>query len=234
MSRVIKAVGGDDYTSVSSVSIRPANLSMQLHAVEAQAHDMLEKSKSEAELIVRTALAEADSVREAARSEGYGDGLRVGMQEASQNAQALIDRLEADIAAVTDDRKSIVDATERDLLKLCIESVEKIIRHEIKTDPNVVIRMIKSCLRRVKDCTDVYVHVNPAEIDFVRSQREELLHICEGVRSVNIVDDRRISCGGCVVESSSGDFDAKIDTQTDRLRLRLMETFENDHHGTCS
>lgn len=231
MNRVIKAVGGDAYTSISSVNVRPADFSAQLKEPKKDAEKIIGAAKNEAAIILKSAKAEAesesDSIRENARIEGYNEGLASGIKDGAEKAQVLIDKLEADIKAAIDERKSIIDAIEPELLKLCMESVEKIVKHEIKTNPDVVIRMVRSCLRRVKDSKDVYVRVNPAEVEHVRAQREELLSICEGVHSINIVDDRRVSCGGCVVESSSGDFDAKIDTQIGRLNAKLTETLEN-------
>jgi flagellar assembly protein FliH len=114
------------------------------------------------------------------------------------------------------------------LLKLCVESVEKIVRHEIRTDPKVVLRVIKACLRRVTESDEVRVRVNPSELAAVRAQRDELLQIAEGVRAINIMDDRRVSPGGCTVETATGDFDATVETQMEKIERKLVETFKNE------
>jgi len=192
--------------------------------------DPIEDANRKADIIIRTARAEAQTIEENARSEGYASGI----EKAAKQAQELIARLETDIASLDADKQAILDAIEPDALKLCIEVVEKIIRHEIRTDPKVVQRVVKSCLRRMKNTAEARIRVNPAELAAVRAQRDELLGIADGLKSLSIVDDRRISPGGCVVETSSGDFDATVETQLDRIDQKLGEIYEDGHSSAKS
>lgn len=197
-------------------------------SAEEQAASMLDHAKMQADIIVRTANAEAETIREHARQEGYEQGRQAGMSEAATAIQPLLQRLEVDTEAVNTETQEFFNSLEPELLKLCLDTVEKVIRHEAKTDPRVVTRIIKSCLRRVKESHEVRVRVNPAEVAAVRAQRDELLSVAEGITAINIVDDRRISPGGCVIETATGDFDATIETQMGRVEQVFTETFEND------
>lgn len=192
--------------------------------------DPIEDANRKADIIIRTTRAEAQTIEENARSEGYASGI----EKAAQQAQELIARLETDIALLDADKQAILDAIEPDTLKLCIEVVEKIIRHEIRTDPKVVQRVVKSCLRRMKNTAEARIRVNPAELAAVRAHRDELLGIADGLKSLSIVDDRRISPGGCVVETSSGDFNASVETQLDRIDQKLGEIYEDGHSSAKS
>ena len=190
--------------------------------------DPVTKARLEAEVIVRTARSEAETVREQAYAEGFASG--VG--EFARLSGEMLQRLESMIDEIQAERTRLAEEVEGELLKLCIQAVEKVIRHEIRTDPRVVTRVIASLLRRVKDGEDVTVRVSPEEVEFVRASREELLSIAEGVRAVRVVDDRRVGPGGCVVECSSGNFDGRVTTQIERLSRRLMETYQSDGHQT--
>ena len=183
-----------------------------------------ERAKRQAEIIVRTAHSEAESIKEQA----YNEGFQQGIADAAKCAEELIARLEHDIAEAAADRAGVVDAVEPQALKLCMEAVEKVIRHEVRTDPRVVERVVKSCLRRIKDSSEIYVRVSPEELEHVKARREELVGLAEGSREIHIVEDRRISPGGCVIETASGDLDARIETQLDKLNTKLVETMEND------
>ncbi|MEN6358102.1 MAG: FliH/SctL family protein [Armatimonadota bacterium] len=182
----------------------------------------------EADAIVCRAQAEAESIREEAQAQGY----KIGLSEGNERFQNLMERLESDIQALVEDRQAILGAIEPDVLKLCVASVEKIVRHEIKTDPKVVLRVIKSCLRRLRDTSDVRIRVSVAELEEVRAKRDELLSLADGLKSISIIDDRRVSPGGCVIETSSGDFDATVENQLDRINKKLGETYE-DGRGQC-
>ena len=206
----------------------PKEFMRQLRTDGRFGNDALAKARSKGEIIVQTAQSEAQSVRDQAYEQGYA----AGMASAAEQARELIERLENDISEVDAERAELVDSAESDVLKLCVDVAEKLVRREIKTDPRLVLRTIKSCLRRVKDRNEVCVRVSPQELEQVKAHREELLAATEGVRGLSIVDDRRVSPGGCVVETPSGDMDARIETQTEQMRRKLMETFEDDRCKT--
>ncbi len=184
----------------------PKEFMRQLRTDGRFGNDALAKARSKGEIIVQTAQSEAQSVRDQAYEQGYA----AGMASAAEQARELIERLENDISEVDAERAELVDSAESDVLKLCVDVAEKLVRREIKTDPRLVLRTIKSCLRRVKDRNEVCVRVSPQELEQVKAHREELLAATEGVRGLSIVDDRRVSPGGCVVETPSGDRDARI------------------------
>ena len=198
--------------------------SLDLTHVVVRDQDSLRRAQLEAEVLVRTARSEADSIREQAHREG----LSAGMAEAARMCKPLVDRLEADAAALTEETQVILSMIEPEVLKLCLEAVEKITRHEVRTDPEVVLRLIKSCLRRVKDSAEVRIRVSPAELEEVRARHDEFLNMAQGVRNVSVIDDRRISPGGCVIETASGDLDATIETQLNKISSKILETYEND------
>ena len=206
----------------------PKEFMRQLRTDGQSGEDALAKARNKGEIIVQTARAEAQSVRDQAHEEGHAAGLT----SATKQVQELIQRLENDIGEVAAERIELVDSVESDVLKLSVDIAEKLVRHEIKTDSRLVLRVVKSCLRRVKDRNQVCVRVSPQELEQVKAHREELLAVTEGVRELSIVDDRRVSPGGCVVETPSGDLDARIETQSEQVRRRLMETFEDDRRKT--
>ena len=228
MSRVIKSPHALTTPAGAAPLGAPKELMRQLRTDGEFGDDALTQAQNKGEIIVRTARAEAQSVRDQAYEQGYA----AGAASAAERAQELIERLENDIAEIAAEKAELVDSTESDVLKLCVDIAEKLVRHEIKTDPRVVLRTIKSCLRRIKDRNDVCVRVSPQELEEVKAHREELLAATEGVRGLSIVDDRRVCPGGCVVETPSGDLDARIETQTEQTSRKLMETFEDDRRKT--
>lgn len=219
MTRVIKRGLGD--AGEARTGVRPVELAPVCVGVGSggagSVEDLLGKAQQEALIIVRTAEAEADATRQRAYEEGFASGVR----DSVAVAEELIRRLESDLAGLAEEKARLVDDVEPQVLKLCIEAVEKVIRHEIRTDPSVVMRVLKACLRRVKDFGDVSVRVSPQEIEYVKARREELEAAVEGARSLRLVSDRRVSPGGCVVESPSGTFDARIPTQIERISKAL-------------
>jgi flagellar assembly protein FliH len=213
-----------DVKPVDLVPIGPyiddLNVDLDLSRVK----DPVLRAQIEARGIMRDAQEEADGIRQ----EAHDGGFRAGVEQAAAIADQLIQRLESDIQAVAEDRATMLDAVEPQVLKLCLEIVEKVIRHEAKTDPRIVMRVLRSCLRCIKDSDHVCVRVSPEEVEAVRARRDELSGLAEGAGEIRIVDDRRVAPGGCVVESSAGDFDAKIESQLSKIDEKMRETLEND------
>jgi flagellar assembly protein FliH len=226
LTSVIKC-DGTSYAHAGPLKLHPLDIPEPEEKV-----DPIANAIREADVIVNRAQAEAESIREEARLLGYKTGVEEGSRKFKKDYQDLIERLEADIETLDVDRQAVLDAIEPDVLKLCVASVEKIVRHEIKTDPKIVLRVIKSCLRRVRDTSDVRIRVSIAELEAVRAKRGELLSLADGLKSISIVDDRRVSSGGCVIETSTGDFDATVENQLDRINKKLGETYEDDR-GQC-
>lgn len=224
MNRVIKFTPGFGSAFSDPFVLEPASFLRGISSPETDVQDIVEQARQDVDAVLQTARSESRMVLE----QGYAEGYKAGIREASATVSDLVARLEHDIADVAREREELVDSVEPEMLKLCVEAVEKIIRHEVKTDPRVITRTIRMCLRRLKDRDEVTVRVSPGEVDYVRSQRDELMNVAEGVRGINIIDDRRISPGGCIIESLSGDFDARLETQIEQIRRKLMETLDND------
>ena len=229
MARLIKRTGASLARRNPTIEVRPVELSPVRAACstdptdQADSDDPLFRAQRQADIIVRTARAEAESVRE----EAHAEGCTAGLADAARVADELIRRLESVLAEAIAQRNALIDDVEPQILKLVIQVVEKVIRHEIRTDPRVVERAIKACLKRVKDSSEAWVRVSPEEVERVKAIRDELLSAADDMRTLHVADDRRVDLGGCVVESASGSLDARVGTQLSRLQDKLMEAFEN-------
>ncbi|MGI6296147.1 MAG: FliH/SctL family protein [Armatimonadota bacterium] len=186
--------------------------------------DVVTAAKQKCEIIVRTAHSEAQAVRDAA----YADGFEAGAKDAAQKAESLIEQLLQAIDDQNVERSNLVHSIEEQALMLCVDVAEKVIRHEVRTDPRIIARVLKMCLRRLKHRGEVNVRTNPSEVEHLRGMRDELLSTAESLRELNVIEDRRITAGGCIVESPSGDFDARIETQIEQIRRKLMDAFTNE------
>jgi flagellar assembly protein FliH len=73
----------------------------------------------------------------------------------------------------------------------------------------------------------VRVRVSVADAPHVKEMRQEILELMDGLRHLEIVDDRRVGDGGCVIETNAGTIDAKIETQLSEI-ARALGVAEND------
>jgi len=195
----------------------------------------LEAIRAEAEAIRLKALQEAERIREQARREGYQqgyeqgylDGERDAHQQAHQELQRTIEQLRAQVAQVIEAAQARCTAylseAESQMVALALEAVRKVVREEVRMQPEHVVAIVREVLRRLPPSGHVRVRVNPLDLETVRAQRNTLLQVIEGIEGIEIVEDRRVEQGGCIVETEQGVYDARIRTQLAEIERAIKE-----------
>jgi flagellar biosynthesis/type III secretory pathway protein FliH len=209
---------------VKPVDLRPISKPLLPRSADGRLLSPLELAKEEAGRILQSAREQAQTLMQSARDEGYNAGL----QQAAKDAAALLKDIENILEDAIAARNKIIDDTEPVLLKLLLECVEKITRHEIRTNPRVIERVLKYCLKQIKGSGEVWIRVSPNDVERVKAIREELLAIADSAKALHVTEDASIEPGGCVVESSSGILDAQLSTRFHKVREALVEAFLNN------
>ncbi|MDH7481902.1 MAG: FliH/SctL family protein [Armatimonadota bacterium] len=188
-----------------------------------QARAVVESAKEEAAQILENANREAEAIRAAAYNEGYQAGLR----ELNAEKEALAERAALVEKEAEKQLAEFWAEIEPELLKLAVEIAEKIIRHELAENNKYVLSTVKTALYQLRDRREIKIRVNPNDYELVRSHKDELVCSFDGVHELEIIEDRRVDQGGCVIESANGELDARIATQLAEVERALMEAAHN-------
>jgi flagellar assembly protein FliH len=195
----------------------------------------LEAVRAEAEAIRLKAIRDAERIREQARREGYqrgyDEGYHDGAREAQQRADAELQRtletlrtqLQQVIESVHAQHEAYLQHAESQMLDLVLEVARKVVREELKLQPAHVLAIVRDALRRVQGVGRLRIRVNPLDVDLLRQNRPSLLQVVEGIESIEIVEDRRVDQGGCIIETEQGVYDARIRTQLGEIERALRE-----------
>ncbi|MGQ9657530.1 MAG: FliH/SctL family protein [Fimbriimonadales bacterium] len=203
---------------------------------EAQAspHD-LEAAHAEAEAIRLKAVQDAERIREQAQREGYQRGYEQGYQhgtlearqhadaELQQTVESLRAQLQQAIEEIRAQHAAYLQHAESQMLELALEVVRKVVREELKLQPAHVLAIVRDTLRRVQRFERLRLRVNPIDLETVRQHRPTLLQIVDGIEGIEIVEDRRVDPGGCIIETEQGVYDARIRTQLSEIERALRE-----------
>lgn len=186
---------------------------------EDTANSIISEARQEAETLIASAQDEAESIRLAAQQEGY----QAGLAQIEAERQALRDQL----AEIKDDTERRIEqfwtSIEPELLRLAIEIARKIVRRHIDENDGVTLETVKAGLRQLRDRQELKIRVNPEDYEVVRERKEDIRSSCDGVRDVEILDDRRVDKGGCLIECGNGHLDARIETQLSEVERALLE-----------
>ena len=97
----------------------------------------------------------------------------------------------------------------------------------MQQNPEVIRQVISNAIRRVTDKENIRIRVSVTDAPRVKEMRDDLLEVVDGLRHLEIIDDRRVGDGGCVIETNAGTIDAKIETQLGEV-ARALGVTENE------
>lgn len=166
-------------------------------------------------------------VEEEARRRGLEEGARMA-EEAYRGKLARLERMAEQLAA---ERAAFFERIEPELVRLATSIAEKIIARELETRPETVLDFVRGALLRLRERELLRVRVNPRDVEQVRAARGDLMAAVDGVRRLEVVEDRRVDQGGCVVETPNGTLDARVRTQMEEIRRALGETLPDEDAG---
>jgi flagellar assembly protein FliH len=176
----------------------------------------------------------AQEVRRRAFQVGYEKGYAQGREEATRECHNILEEHKKALSAavadlvrdIEDQRRRVMNDAREEMADLALAVAGRILREEVSSRRDAVMNLVKDALKRVVDKDLVRIRVNTADLDTVKSHRDEIVALVEGIRSLEIVEDRRVGLGGVVVETNAGRVDARIETQLDEIRRAFSEAGE--------
>ena len=156
------------------------------------------------------------SVVEEARHHGHAEGLAAGLEEARTMLEPAAAALAEAVRGVAQQGDEFLLEAERAAVDLALQLAEKIVGAAIDADPEAVLGVIAGALRRATVRDHLVLEVNPADFELVHDLAEELAVRVGGVRRLDVIAERRVSRGGCVVRTEDGEIDARIEEQLAR------------------
>jgi flagellar assembly protein FliH len=82
--------------------------------------------------------------------------------------------------------------------------------------PDAVTGAVTQVLQRLKDDQHVVVRVQPADLDTLTAAKPALSRALAGA-ALTLVADQRVDLGGCIVESTLGNLDGRLEVQLSEL-----------------
>jgi flagellar biosynthesis/type III secretory pathway protein FliH len=154
--------------------------------------------------------------------EGHKDGRKAGIYEGLKEIETMLHSLRQAMQDIRKFRKELCLKAEKETVSLSLAIARKILAQEPAADPKVIAAVVKKSFETVAINAPVRIRINPSELDYLRERR----HLIPIEGEVSFVEDASISCGGCVVESLSGDVDARIESQMDMVAEAFLPGLE--------
>jgi len=147
--------------------------------------------------------AELAALREAARAEGYTEGLAAGRVEGEQ-ACGRMKQLAESFSSTLDN----LDFRLADMvLELALDVARQVVAGELAARPERILDVVNMALKQMAETSrEARLLLNPDDAALVRPHLDQVLD----KNRLRIVEDVRIVRGGCLIETSQGDLDATL------------------------
>jgi flagellar assembly protein FliH len=191
-----------------------------LSTAQRAAEETLQAARVEAQRIVAEAQARAAEIERAARERGRA--------EAQAQAQVALDQaiadLRAQLTATLDElaqlRGELAARAEQDLVRLALAIAHKVVQREVKVDHEIALALARVALARVHSRAGAVVRLHPDDYAYVSAHRERL----NSEAAIELVEDRNVGPGGCIVQSEIGEIDSRIEQQFAEIERDFLST----------
>lgn len=187
--------------------------------LEASALVIRHQAEQQAAELLAEAQREVEALKAHAHDEGYQDGHAQAMQEVQDAVQAV----NALVEEVNLERADFFNRSEGELVHLVTAIAEKVLAQQLAVKPDTILDYTRTHIKRIRDRETVRLRVNPDDLPQLVQAKQSFLNEIDGVRDLQMQEDRRVDRGGLILEAPSGTFDARYSTQLDLIREALEE-----------
>ena len=147
--------------------------------------------------------AELARLREAARAEGYAKGLAAGRVDGEQAGGRMKQLVESFGNTLDNFDFRLADM----VLELALDVARQVVAGELAARPERILDVVNLALKQMAETSrEARLLLNPDDAVLVRPYLDQVLD----KNRLRIVEDVRIVRGGCLIETSQGDFDATL------------------------
>lgn len=214
----------------------------QVREASEEAERMLKEAREQIDSWWQEQRQQDEHLIEAMRSQGFQQGFDEGKVQAELDLQVQIEQMMKEAQEVLQEayvaKDQIIQEAEPFLVDLACGIAEKVIDKQLTVEPDHTLELIRQNLSRKREQGMIALCVAPEQFAFVQAAREELSLSIDSQAELQILPDATVKDKGCVIRSSFGSVDARIDTQLSEIKKELIrialedEGRKNQHEGS--
>ena len=219
--------------------------SLDLRSISHQAQSRLDEAQAQASKIVFEARAHAESLREsiktAARDEGYREGLEKGRTAGHETALAearerftaqhssLVETLTTLFDQFSSRREEFLVSARRDVVVLAIAIAARVFPRldALGEHTDAAVEACKEALAIVGKATDATIRVHPDDSAALAQFCDRLRETLANAPHLHLVDDDDVGRGGVVVSAADTTIDATLATRLERIADELVDDWRS-------
>ena len=164
--------------------------------------------------------------RQSGHDEGYQTGLNQGRAEGRAQAEKVLQQLDQAIKDAVQQRETLLIEAKQKILDLVIQISRKVTFDAVTVDPEATLAMISGVIDTLIDRSRLKIKVNPDHLPIVEQNIERFMVGSATIKEISIVPDPRVRYGGCLIETPTGDIDARLESQFEVIEEMILSDEE--------
>lgn len=176
--------------------------------------DSFDSTRRTAQTVTLPTAEQLAPIRQQARQEGFDAGYAEGIKQAAAETA----RLGAIVIGLAGRAHEIDERLAEDLLSLSLAIAKQVLRDALKVHPELILASIQEALGRLPHAhRRTHLIVHPQDATLVRERLGERL----ARTGTHIVEDARITPGGCRLETPECEIDATLESRWHRVAAAM-------------
>ena len=167
---------------------------------------------------------------------GYAQALEQTLLSEREKSEPFLEMLNKAKSAISEHRRIIQTASKRDAVAIAMAMANSIIRSEIRRNPDFSKNIVRNALNMAVGHEHIKIKIHPHDDLIVRAIIDDEFSEADFSGKAEIIQDRNMQSGGCLIETDFGVVDARIDQQLAGLsndltaveQLQQTKTDDND------
>jgi len=149
----------------------------------------------------------------------------------SEDAHAF-DRLRDAVLMLRHASASLAEQARSDALEIGIEIARQIVRQELTTSVEPMMRFVKEAIRQAGDARVVRVRLSPEDARRLGGHLSEFRTSALSASQVEIIEDDTLTRGDVEIDTDFGRIDARVSRRLDELQRTVEETWQKTRPTT--
>ncbi|MBP6407894.1 MAG: hypothetical protein KA277_05450 [Fusobacteriaceae bacterium] len=202
------------------------NKRVELENIQVEAVKTIKDAEKKAKEILENAINDANSEVNNIKANAWEEGFNRGKQEAMQRMEEDVDAVLISANKVLTESsikaREIFQDNKSEIIKLSFEIAKKIIKKEA-SDKEVLFENLVEAMKKAQSNKELKIFVNWEQLSFGKEIKDILKNNFQGIETIDIIEDRTVEPGGCIIETKLGKIDATIKNQLDIVFNALIE-----------
>ena len=211
--------------SIDHMSLEAENIIKEAKILYA---DIIDEANAEAIKILENNKEEIEIRKKEEYEKAYHEGFEKGYYEGKLEVDSIIAQAK-EIKGFLEDRKNVIlKEAEEELINIVIEASKKIIGQELQQNNEAIISLIKQALEKSAFKNNISIKVSSEDYKYVLENKEYIESLVEGVSEIDIIEDRFLLKGDCVIDTSGGQINSSAQLQMRELEQAFLFVLRNE------